>query len=404
LTLRGLRLRFGASATNHTTLRLLGSRVPRLTGGWMPWLSLDRYDPAPLRGTDWVQVTPLLSGICGTDMGLLTGRASAVLSPFASFPAVLGHEVVGVVEETGQRVVLDPIISCTVRGLEPCPRCAAGQARFCLRAADGDLSPGMLVGYCADLPGGWSDGMVAHTSQLHPIPDELSDELSVLLEPFSVALHAVLARSPGVGERVLVIGGGTLGLCTVAALRLVEPRAEVILLARHAAQRLLGERLGASMAAGGRDAAVQAAIRHAGARAHRSILGQTVLSGGFAQVYDAVGSRRSLADAMRVSEPGGRLVLVGGPAEVGGLDWTLAWSRELRIDGTYVYGLEPSLPGTPHTFDEAIRLLLANPELPLGELVTHRFRLEDWRRAMAVSLSRGRSGALKVVFTAGSSR
>jgi threonine dehydrogenase-like Zn-dependent dehydrogenase len=224
--------------------------------------------------------------------------------------------------------------------------------------------------------------------------------VAVLLEPFSVALHAVLARPPGTGERVLVIGGGTLGLCAVAALRLVAPRAEVILLARHDAQRLMGERLGATVATGGRDAAVQAAIRHAGARAHRSILGQTVLSGGFAQVYDAVGSRRSLADAMRVAEPGGRVVLVGGPGEVGGLDWTLAWTRELRIDGTYVYGAEASVPGGPHTFDEAIQLLLANPEMPLGELVTHRFQLEEWRRAMAASLSRGKERALKVVFAA----
>jgi threonine dehydrogenase-like Zn-dependent dehydrogenase len=397
-SLRGLRLRFGASATNHRALRLLGSRVPRLTGGWMPWLSLDRYDPPPLRGTDWVRLRPTLSGVCGTDIGLLTGHASAVLSPFASFPAVLGHEVVGVVDATGQRVVLDPIISCTVRGLDPCRRCAAGQTRFCLRATDGDLSPGMLIGYCADLPGGWSDGMVAHTSQLHPVPQQLSDEVAVLLEPFSVALHAVLARPPEPEERVLVIGGGTLGLCSVGALRLVAPRAEVILLARHDAQRVMGERLGAIVALGGRDGAVQAAIRHTGARAHRSILGETVLSGGFAQVYDAVGSRRSMADGMRVAEPGGRLVLVGGPGEIGGLDWTLAWTHELRIDGTYVYGAEPSMPGSPHTIDEAIRLLVANPELPLGELVTHRFRLEEWRRAMAASLSRGKSGALKVVF------
>jgi threonine dehydrogenase-like Zn-dependent dehydrogenase len=101
---------------------------------------------------------------------------------------------------------------------------------------------------------------------------------------------------------------------------------------------------------------------------------------------------------MRVAAPGGRLVLVGGPGEVGGLDWTLAWARELRIDGTYVYGAEPSLAGSPHTFGEALRLLAAHPELPLGGLVTHRFRLDEWRRAMAVSLDRGRAGALKVVF------
>ena len=116
---------------------------------------------------------PTLAGVCGTDMALLTGHASAILSPFASFPAVLGHEVVGVVEEDGRRVVVDPIIGCAVRGLEPCRRCAAGQARFCERATEGAISPGLLIGYCADLPGGWSDAMAVHRSQLHAIPDAL---------------------------------------------------------------------------------------------------------------------------------------------------------------------------------------------------------------------------------------
>lgn len=359
----------------------------------MPWLSLDRYVPPPLPGSDWVRVRPLLAGVCGTDLGLLTGHASSILSPFASFPAVLGHEVVGVVEDTGQRVVIDPVISCAVRGLEPCRWCAAGSPGHCERATDGNLSPGLLIGYCADLPGGWSTGMIAHRSQLHPVPEGLPDEAAVLVEPFSVALHAVLADPPAGGERVLVIGGGTLGLCTIAALRLVVPQAQVAVVARHPVQRQMATRLGATVAA----SAIDAAIRHAGAGAHRSILGRTVLTGGFAQVYDAVGSRSSLADGLATTSPRGRLVLVGGPGELGGLDWTLAWARELRIDGTYVYGAEPSLGGR-HTMDEAMRLLVANPQLAMGELVTHRFRLEQWRRAMAAALSRGRSGAIKVVF------
>ena len=96
---RGLRLRFGASATNQRALRLFGDRLPRLAGGWMPWLELNRYDPPIPRADDWVRLRPTLAGVCGTDMALLTGHASAILSPFASFPAVLGHEVVGVVEE-----------------------------------------------------------------------------------------------------------------------------------------------------------------------------------------------------------------------------------------------------------------------------------------------------------------
>ena len=392
-SLRGLRLRFAASALNERALRLLGPRLPRLAGGWMPWLSLARYAPPPLPGSDWVRVRPLLAGVCGTDLGLLTGHASSILSPFASFPAVLGHEVVGVVEDSGQRVVVDPIISCTVRGLDPCRWCAAGLPAHCERAAGGDLAPGLLIGYCADLPGGWSTGMIAHRSQLHAVPDALSDESAVLVEPFSVALHAVLANPPAAGDGVLVIGGGTLGLCTSAALRVVAPEAKVVVVARHAVQRQMAERLGATLA----HTTVQAATSHAGARAHRSILGRTVLTGGFAQVYDAVGSRSSLADAMAVAAPRGRLILVGGPGEIGGLDWTLAWARELHIDGTYVYGAEPSLGGR-HTMDEAMRLLVANPQLRLGELVTHRFRLEEWRQAMRAALSRGSSGAVKVAF------
>jgi threonine dehydrogenase-like Zn-dependent dehydrogenase len=93
-------------------------------------------------------------------------------------------------------------------------------------------------------------------------------------------------------------------------------------------------------------------------------------------------------------------VLVGGPAEIRGLDLTLAWTRELRVTGTYVYGDERSVPGAPHTMDEALRLLAENPDLPLGELVTHRFRLEDWPCAMLTALRRGPSGAIKVAFVA----
>jgi threonine dehydrogenase-like Zn-dependent dehydrogenase len=96
-------------------------------------------------------------------------------------------------------------------------------------------------------------------------------------------------------------------------------------------------------------------------------------------------------------------VLVGGPGEIDHLDWTLAWTRELRIEGSYVYAREPSLPGAPHTFTEAMRLMSERPDLPLAELVTHRFSLEGWRRAIAVALSRGRASALKVVFAPRSS-
>ncbi|MEX0710693.1 MAG: alcohol dehydrogenase catalytic domain-containing protein, partial [Chloroflexota bacterium] len=99
--MRGLGVRVGSSALNYQALRALGSRVPRWTGGWMPWLGLSTYTLPPLPGADWVRLRPLLAGICGSDITMLTGKASAALTPFSSFPAILGHEVVAIVEEAG---------------------------------------------------------------------------------------------------------------------------------------------------------------------------------------------------------------------------------------------------------------------------------------------------------------
>jgi threonine dehydrogenase-like Zn-dependent dehydrogenase len=404
-TVRGVRQRFAASALNYRALQVVGSRLPRLLRGRMPWVGLDRFAPPALPGPDWVRLRPRLSGVCGTDMALLTGKTSAILSPFASFPAVLGHEVVANVTETGpgagpwqvgDRVVLDPVLGCVPRGLEPCRWCADGLPGLCIRGGDGSLAPAPMIGFSADLPGGWSDEMVAHVSQLHAVPAELSDEAAVLVEPLSVALHAVLAAPlPDDGEQVLVIGAGVVGLCTVAALRMLAPSAEVTLIARHPAQRQMGDRLGATLASD----PLEAAVRAVGARRHRPLVGEDVLTGGFPTVYDCVGTARSLDAALRVAGPRARVVILGGPAIVRGLDWTLAWARELRIEGSYVYGMEQALPGVPHTMDAAMRLLAEQRDLPIGELVTHRFALEDWPRAMATALDRGRSEALKIVFS-----
>ncbi|HSM38573.1 MAG TPA: zinc-binding dehydrogenase [Candidatus Limnocylindrales bacterium] len=266
---------------------------------------------------------------------------------------------------------------------------------LCERTADGAFSPGPMLGFCSDLPGGWSDELVAHASQLHAVPDGLGDEVAVLVEPLSVALHAVLAAPPKAGERVLVIGGGTLGLCVVAALRMVAIGAEVTIAVRHRAQREMAERLGAGAVAAD---AVDAAVEHAGARRFRPPVGDDVLVGGFDQVYDCVGSEDSLDAALRTARPRGRVVVPGGPGRIGGLDWTLVWTRELAISGSYVYGREDNLEGAPHTIDAAMRMLAEHPELPVGELVTHRFGLDQWRAAMGAALDRRGSGALKIAF------
>ena len=405
---RGLGLRVGASRLNYRALRAFGTRLPHWTGGWMPWLGISRYAMPELPGPDWVRLRPLLSGICGSDLALVTGRASPVLAPFNSFPAILGHEVVAIVEEAGpaagvapgQRVVLDPIISCMVRGFDPCPACRDGLPALCRRAAEGKLAPGMLIGFCRDLPGAWSDAMLAHASQLHPVPAGLSDEAAVLAEPLACGLHAVLAQPPVRGERALVIGGGAIGLGTLWAIRMVAPDADTTMLVRHRLQGMLATQLGAHNVVVDRhgDGARRAAVELAGAREHRGLVGPPTLSGGFEAVYECAGTAASLEAGLRVTAPRGRLAMIGSVAQTEHLDLTLAWARELRITGNYVYGREPSLPHAPHTIDHLLKLLAEHPELPVGELVTHRFPLDQWREALRTAAGRGRHGSIKVVF------
>jgi L-iditol 2-dehydrogenase len=369
----------------------------------MPWLALRRYDQRPLPGPQWLRVRPALAGICGTDLALLTGRASAAMSPFASFPAVLGHEVVGTVSERGaevdgvdlgDRVTVDPVIGCRVRGLSPCDECADGHPATCRRVAEGPFSPGLLLGYCRDLPGAWGDEMLVHRSQAYRVPDAIDDATAVLVEPLAVALHAVLRRVPGDDERVLVIGGGAIGLLVMAALRLVGAGCETVMLARHRRQQAFARRLGAAAVVTDEEAAA-ATI---GARAHRDLLGGRSYRDGYEVVFDCVGDRASLDLAVRLAGPRARVVLAGGPGIVGPVDLTPTWIGELDLEGTYVYGREPSFEGGPSTFAVALRLLEARPELSLGELVTHRFALESWRGAIAANLDRRRSGAIRTVF------
>jgi threonine dehydrogenase-like Zn-dependent dehydrogenase len=397
---RGVRLRYPASARNHAAIALLGPRLPRLARGWMPWLELASSEPMALPGSDWVRIRPRLSGICGTDLALLTGRASAVLSPFSAFPAVMGHEVVAEVVETGADAGSEAAGGWhTGDRVDPCDACRRGVPALCERQAEGRLGPGILMGFAAGLPGAWGDELVAHVSQLYRVPAEMPDEAAVLVEPMSVALHGVLGAQIEPGQRVLVIGAGSVGLLTVASLVLLDSGAEVTVLARHPLQQALAELLGAGRVVrqAGRAATDAKLAETAGARLHRPISGPGITTGGFDVVLDCVGSSSSLDLAFRHARAGGQVVVVGGPGVLSRLDWTLVWTRELRIAGSFTYGRERALPGRPHTFDVVLRLLAEHPELPVVDLVSHRYPLAEWREAIRTSLSR-RGGAGKVVF------
>src|SRR5207253_1140389 len=92
---------------------------------------------------------------------------------------------------------------------------------------------------------GWGDSLLAHEGQLYPVPDDLSDEAAVLLEPAACALHAVLRHVPDRNTTVLVVGAGTIGLLTIMALKFLQPDCDVSVIARHPFQAELARRVGA---------------------------------------------------------------------------------------------------------------------------------------------------------------
>src|SRR5213594_4117459 len=211
--------------------------------------------PAP----DWVTIRTRLCGICGSDYKqmFLNGSMDNPMTALISFPQVLGHEVVGTIERVGprvttrrvgERVVLNPWLSCGPRGITPpCPECAAGQYSICRNFAGGVLPPGIHTGNSSKATGGFAPLVPAHASMCIPIPEGVSDEQAVLADPFSVSLHGILKCPPRPGSTALVYGCGTLGLLAVGILRALHPGTRVLAVARFAHQRMLAKRFGASL-------------------------------------------------------------------------------------------------------------------------------------------------------------
>ncbi|HEX3394588.1 MAG TPA: zinc-binding dehydrogenase [Acidimicrobiales bacterium] len=354
-------------------------------------LALSDIPEPELPGPDWRRVRPRLAGICGSDLSTVDGKASAYFEPLVSFPFVPGHEIVGELDD-GTRVVVEPVLGCAVRGVAPpCAACAGGHIDRCERLAFGHLAPGMQTGYCTDTGGGWSTALVAHQTQLHPVPDTMSDETAVMIEPAACAVHAALG-SGAFGRTVLVLGAGTLGLCVTAALRRFAAPSTLMVAAKHPQQRRLAAELGADLVVGSEE------VRRAVRRTTASLRVGTGLSGGVEVVVDCVGSQASLAEDLAVVAPGGTIVLLGMPATVA-VDLTPLWQRQITLRGSYAYGVEDEVAGSPplpaRTFDMAFDLVT---EAGLDRLVSATYTLDRYRDAIDHAANAGRRDAVKVAF------
>jgi threonine dehydrogenase-like Zn-dependent dehydrogenase len=397
-----LALRYEKSVPRYLLMRAGAKRVRGLDTSRLSPLQLTNVPEPKLPTPAWVRVKPLLSGICGSDLGTLSAESSPYFSPLTSPPFVMGHEILGeVVEDSsefsaGERVVVEPALGCAVRGIEPqCLYCASGRYALCVNVAKGDISPGIQTGFCSDTGGGWSEGtLVAHPSQLHRVPDELPDEAAVAIEPLACAVHAALKLDPGPGETTLVIGAGSVGLFVVAALRQLTKAGRIVCVAKHERQKKEALRLGADEIVHPREI-YEKLPEMLGTERYRPELGKPVVMGGAEKVFECVGAPGTMEDAVRLCAPGGEVALVGMPGARSCLDLTALWYKEVRLTGTYAYGVEEYQDERVKSFELAMRIA---PEIKLASLVGPCLRLRQYREAIAAARSSGPSGHVKVVF------
>lgn len=389
------------SVPRYLLMRAGAKRIKNLETSRYAPLQLEEIPEPELPTPEWVRIQPLLSGICGSDLGTLSSENSPYFSPITSPPFVLGHEVVGVVVENnsgfqaGERVVVEPALGCEVRGIEPhCPYCASGRYALCVNVTKGDVAPGIQTGFCRDTGGGWSEGtLVAHPSQLHSVPENLSDEAAVAVEPLACAIHAALKTNPGPDDTALVIGAGSVGLFTVAALRKLTEVGRIICVAKHDRQRKEAMRLGADEVGHPKETYTRLPGM-LGTETHEPELGKPVVMGGAEKVFECVGAPSTMEDAVRLTKPGGEVSLVGMPGAKSSLDLTALWYKEVSLSGTYAYGVEDYRGERVKSFELAMRLA---PDIGLEKLVGPHFKLEDYREAISTARSAGREGNVKVV-------
>ena len=321
--------------------------------------------PVPEPGPDEVLVAPRLVGICGSDLHYYKeGRIGdwRVLEPH-----VLGHEFSAVVEQVGPDtdtvpvgtpVAVEPIVPC-----RDCDACTQGLYNLC-------ASFGFTGSPHTD--GALQESVVVPARGLHPLPPGMPFHMGALVEPTSIAVHAVRRSGLQPAETVTIIGAGPIGLLILAVCR-AYGATEVHVTDIDPGRLQIAEALGATATVDVRGMGPDEIRQHTHQR-------------GADLTFEAVGSPTTLETAIHLVRPSGRVVAVGvNIAEHIPFNLMLAQSREATVIPIYL-GRD--------AFGEAIELL-ASGKIDGDRIVSHRFPLERATEAMDTALGGGE--AVKVL-------
>ncbi|WP_328295518.1 alcohol dehydrogenase catalytic domain-containing protein [Kineococcus sp. NBC_00420] len=315
-----------------------------------------RREPGP----EEVEIAPLFTGICGTDLHIAAGHMDGRVS----VPAVIGHETVGRVSALGRDAtgweVGDLVTVVPLRPDGTCPTCRNGHSHVCDHLD--------FLGIDSD--GALAEHWVVPAHTLVRVPEGTEPRDAALLEPTSVAVHDVRRARLAPGELAAVVGGGPVGLLIALVARHVG--AEVVLSEPDPTRRELAARLGIdAVDPTHEDLADVTRARSGGA--------------GAAVAFEVSGSEPGLAAAAASLAVRGRLCLVGIHAAPRTVDLHPFFWRELELLGARLY--------ERRDVEEAVRLV-GGGELPVAQLVSHVLPLARVEEAFA-ALAAG--GAVKVL-------
>jgi len=231
---------------------------------------------------------------------------------------------------------------------------------------------------------------------LFPVPEGLSDEAAVITDPFANGIHMARVNPVSPGETVVVVGCGVMGLCALAALGALHPGARLLAVESDPHNARLARDLGAEeVLSPPFDRTFYRKVADlTGARMHTPLLSKPLLIGGPERVFDTVGSTDTIEMSLRVLANAGwfNLLGIGAPKRI---DWTPVWLKELTLRGMYGYEVTPGTCDGEHDYQVALRLH-AEGKVDLAPLVTHRFALSEWPRALEVALDKGCHHAVKI--------
>ena len=230
---------------------------------------------------------------------------------------------------------------------------------------------------------GFGDYYLAPEHQLCKVFDELDDDQAALIEPTAVSLHAVLRHTPKAGEKVMVLGAGTIGLGIIQCLKILQPDCKVYVMERVPSKQAFALKLGADEILKGEPYA--AVAKATGAKVYEGMFHNKMMMGGFDAIYDCVGSKWAFENCLRWLRARGTLVKVGHHMCPTEYDETPIWWQELSIVGIDAHGMEHVNGHDITTFDYA-QELIRDGKYKTDGFITHRFKLDDYKKAFKVMI------------------